>query len=153
MIKKLVDTNIFIDRFSDSALYRDIFLSDGHVYLSAVVLMELRAGAHTKEAIRAVNELFEFFARVNRVITPALKDYERAGEIISNLQRSKGYDIKKAASITNDCLLATTARNIGATLYTQNKKDFLAIHDVFDFKVYIVNPKYVIKPVRRRRNT
>lgn len=153
MIKKLVDTNIFIDRFSTPALYKDIFLSDGFVYLSSVVLMELRAGVHSKESIKIVNELFDFFERVDRIITPALKDFERAGEIISNLQSSKGYDIKKAASITNDCLLAASARNLGATFYTQNKKDFLAIHDVFDFKLCIVNPKITIKPFRKRWET
>ncbi|MGR3219095.1 MAG: type II toxin-antitoxin system VapC family toxin [Candidatus Anammoxibacter sp.] len=57
MIKKLIDTNIFIDRFSNPDLYKNIFLSEGQIYLSSIVLMELRAGAHTKEAIRAVNEL------------------------------------------------------------------------------------------------
>lgn len=153
MIKKLVDTNIFIDRFSNPALYKDVFLSDGLVYLSSVVLMELRAGAHTKEAVKTVNDLVEFFVRVNRVITPTLRDYQQAGEIISDLQNSKGYEIRKAASITNDCLLAASARSMGATLFTQNGKDFLAIHDVFDFKVYIVNPKSAMKPFRKRRDT
>lgn len=52
MIKKLVDTNIFIDRFLDPNLYKDIFLSEGLVYLSSVVLMELRAGANTKKALK-----------------------------------------------------------------------------------------------------
>lgn len=51
MLKKLIDTNIFIDRFSTPDLYKDIFLSEGLVYLSSVVLMELKAGAHSKEAV------------------------------------------------------------------------------------------------------
>ncbi|OGW42603.1 MAG: hypothetical protein A2132_07470 [Nitrospirae bacterium RBG_16_43_11] len=85
MIKKVIDTNIIIDRFSDPDLYREIFLSSGIVYLSSVVLMELRAGAHTKEALRAINELFHFFRQVGRVIVPSITDYEKAGEIISKL--------------------------------------------------------------------
>jgi predicted nucleic acid-binding protein len=116
MIKKLIDTNIFIDRFLDPNLYKDIFLSEGLVYLSSIVLMELRAGANTKEALKSVNELFNFFRSVDRVIVPAEKDYERAGEIASNLQSVKGYDIKKSASITNDCLIAASTRSIGAAL-------------------------------------
>lgn len=54
MIKKVIDTNIFIDRFSSSELYSEIFLSSGIVYQSSIVLMELRAGAHTKKALRAI---------------------------------------------------------------------------------------------------
>ena len=138
MLKKIVDTNIFIDRFSNPSLYKGIFLSDGLVYLSSVVLMELRAGAHSKEAIEALYELFDFFKRVDRIIVPSMKDYEHAGEIIARLQLTKGFNVKKSSSITNDCLIAASVRSIGGVLYTQNKKDFQAIQDVFDFKVSFV---------------
>lgn len=97
--------------------------------------MELKAGAHSKEAVKAVQELFDYFKRINRIVVPSLKDYESAGEIVAKLQISKGYEIKKSSSITNDCLIAASAKNVGAVLYTQNRKDFLAIKDVFDFKV------------------
>lgn len=141
MLKKLIDTNIFIDRFSDPELYKDIFMSAGLVYLSAVVLMELKAGAHSKEAVSAVNELIEFFKRVERIVAPSIHDYEMAGEIVAKLQSSKGYDVRKSTSITNDCLIATTAKTVGAVLYTQNKKDYLTIQDVFDLKICIVPPR------------
>jgi len=138
MLKKLIDTNIFIDRFSNPDFYKEIFLSEGFVYLSSVVLLELRAGAHTKESINAISEIGEVFRKVDRVVVPTMKDFERAGEILSELQSVKGYDIRKSASITNDCLLAVSARSIGAVLYTQNRKDFQAISDVFDFEVSYV---------------
>lgn len=138
MLKKLIDTNIFIDRFSNPDLYKEIFLSEGFVYLSSVVLMELRAGAHTKESINAISEIGDFFRKVDRIVIPTMRDFEWAGEILSELQSVKGYDIKKCASITNDCLIAVSARSIGAVLYTQNKKDFQALRDVFDFKVSFI---------------
>jgi len=138
MLKKLIDTNIFIDRFLNPDAYQDIFLSEGLAYLSAIVSMELRAGAHTREAIHAYSEIRNLFRRVDRIVVPSVKDYEQAGEIIAGLQSVKGYDIKKCASITNDCLLAVSARSMGALLYTQNRKDFEAIHDIFDFKVSFV---------------
>ena len=141
MLKKLIDTNIFIDRFSEPELYKDIFLSEGFVYLSSVVLMELRAGAHSKEAISAINDLIDFFRRADRIVAPSIRGYELAGEIIASLQSSKGYDIRKSSSITNDCLIAASAKSMGAILYTQNKKDFMAIQDVFDFKVFMVSSK------------
>jgi len=138
MLKKLIDTNIFIDRFSNPDLHKEIFLSEGLVYISSIVLMEIRAGAHTREAIHAYNELSNFFRRVNRILTPSIRDFEKAGEIIARLQSIKGYEIKKSASITNDCLLAASARSMGAVVHTQNKKDFKAIKDIFDFEVSFV---------------
>jgi predicted nucleic acid-binding protein len=71
MLKKLVDTNILIDRFLNPELHKDVFLSEGLIYLSAVVYMELRAGAHTKEGIRAVSELFNHFTQAGRLIIPS----------------------------------------------------------------------------------
>lgn len=139
MLKKLIDTNIFIDRFSDPSLHRDIFLSDGFVFLSSVVMLELRAGVHTKKALSAFNDLRDFFMRTDRIIEPLRGDYEKAGEIISRLQTIKGYNIRKSASITNDCLIAASARGVGAMVYTQNKKDFQAIRDVFEFQVSFVS--------------
>ena len=138
MYKKLVDTNIFIDRFAAPSSYQEVFLSDGLVYLSAIVLMELKAGAHAKEAVKAVHELRDLFGRLGRVVVPTLRDYDVAGEIVARLQSAKGYDIKKSSSITNDCLIAASARSIGAVVYTQNKKDFDAIREVYDFKTVYV---------------
>lgn len=138
MLKRVIDTNIFIDRFADPTAYRDLFLSDGLVYLSAVVLMELRTGAHSKKSLTAVHELVDFFKRVDRLVLPTLKDYERAGELVAKLQATKGYTIRKSASISNDCLIAASVRGIGGVLHTQNKKDFQAIRDVFDFEVIFV---------------
>jgi len=34
--------------------FKGLFLSEGLVYLSAVVLMEIGAGAHSKEVLKAV---------------------------------------------------------------------------------------------------
>ena len=79
-----------------------------------------------------------FFRKVDRIVIPTMRDFEWAGEILSELQSVKGYNIKKCASITNDCLIAVSARSIGAVLYTQNKKDFQALRDVFDFKVSFI---------------
>lgn len=138
MHKKIVDTNIFIDRFADPDRYRDIFFGEGFVGLSSVVLMELRAGAHTLRAVKAVDELERFFRRVGRILTPTHHDFHVAGETLATLQRTKGYDLKKTSSLANDCLIAATARTYGATLFTQNERDFRVIHEVIDFSVVFV---------------
>lgn len=138
MIKKLVDTNIIIDRLASPGRYEDIFLSPGQILLSAIVLMELRAGSHSKEAVRAYHEIATFFKKVDRIITPSCRDYEVAGETLAKLQSVKGYELKKTASIANDCLIAASAKGTGSTVYTQNKSDFLAIRDVLSFKLVLV---------------
>lgn len=138
MIKKILDTNVYIDLFLKPDLYEDIFASEGPVYLSSVVIMELLAGAHRRDEKNEVRNLVKLFKKLSRTVTPIAKDYEKVGEILTRLQTIKGYNLKKCASITNDCLLAASARNIGAVVYTQNKKDFQAIKNVFDFKVIFV---------------
>ena len=138
MIKKVLDTNIYIDLFTNPYLYEDIFISEGPIYLSSVVLMELLAGAHAKNGKRRIKSLAGLFKKLRRILIPTDLDYEQAGEILIRLQNIKGYNIRKSASITNDCLIAASVRSIGGVLYTQNKKDFQAIQDVFDFKVSFV---------------
>lgn len=138
MLKKVVDSSIFIDRLHDPARHREVFASDGVVYFSSVVLMELRAGAHDIDAIRAIDDLSGYFRRVGRILTPTALDYERAGKALADLQRLKGYTIGKSASITNDCLIAASARSIGAVVCTGNRKDFAAISDVLDYEVSYV---------------
>lgn len=138
MTKKIVDTNIYIDLFRNPNLYDDIFISKGPIYLSSVVLMELLAGAHAKNEKKRIVGLAGLFKRLGRVLVPTEWSYEQAGEILIRLQSIKGYDIKKSASITNDCLIAASVRSIGGVLYTQNRKDFQAIKDVFDFDVSFV---------------
>lgn len=89
MLKKIVDTNIFIDRFASPERFKDVFLSLGQMYLSSVVLMELRAGAHSKSALKACHDLVSFFQRIDRVVTPSQKDFEVAGEVLARLQSSQ----------------------------------------------------------------
>ncbi len=100
--------------------------------------MELLAGSHAKNDKRKIKSLASLFKKLGRILIPTGLDYEQAGEILIRLQKIKGYNIKKSASITSDCLIAASVRSIGGVLYTQNKKDFQAIQDVFDFKVSFV---------------
>ena len=62
-----------------------------------------------------------------------------AGQILAKLQREKGYDLKKTASLASDCLIAASARNLGASVITQNARDFVAIADVIDVEIQIVS--------------
>ena len=70
----------------------------------------------------------------------SLRDTEflSAGEMLAKLQEREGYDLKKTASITNDVLIALSARQIGATVITQNRKDFEAIRRSKHFDLLIM---------------
>ncbi len=116
MTKKVLDTNVYIDLFTNADLYIDIFISEGPIYLSSVVLMELLAGAHGKNEKYTVKDLVKLFKKLGRIVTPTTKDYEQAGEILIKLQSVKQYNLKKCSSITNDCLIASSAKTIGAVV-------------------------------------
>lgn len=122
MIKKVLDTNMYIDLFTNPYLYEDIFISEGPIYLSSVVLMELLAGAHAKNEKRRIKSLAGLFKKLRRILIPTELDYEQAGEILIRLQNIKGYNIRKSASITNDCLIAASVRSIGGVLYISFRK-------------------------------
>ncbi len=75
-MKYAFDTNIFIDGFRDDDAQSEVFVFLNRalpfVYLSAVVMQELAAGARTADAVRAVQRgIFEPFERRQRVFAPS----------------------------------------------------------------------------------
>jgi len=72
--KVILDTNIYIDMIKSGEL--EIFYQQRYlIYLPAIVLMELKAGAHSKEAIDAINDLRDYFKRKNRIINHTTCSY------------------------------------------------------------------------------
>ena len=59
-------------------------------------------------------------------------------KILAKLQSEKGYDLKKSYQLTNDVLIALSARSTGATVFTQNKRDFETIKELKGFKLQII---------------
>jgi predicted nucleic acid-binding protein len=138
MERVLFDTNLYIDWLEKGA--REELLVEGPFlrHMSSVVLMELRAGAFPPAAIRAVEELHTTFARSRRIVTPTAETFWQAGMILATLQRRFGYDLKKRFRRGNDCLIALSSRQIGATVFTHNGRDFAAIRQSTPFKLVVV---------------
>ena len=49
-------------------------------------------------------------------------------------------DLKnKLPALVNDCLLALSARSLGATLYTRNRADFVLLQSIRSFALVVIS--------------
>jgi len=138
MRRLIVDTNLYIDWLNAGKHEPLLFQPDAIKFMSAVVMMELLAGAHSPLDQRRLQDLFRTFAKLGRIITPSSATYEEAGEVLRQLQITHRYHLRRSHSLTSDVLIALSARTIGGTVVTQNKRDFLAIQSIRAFKLSLV---------------
>lgn len=122
-MKVIFDTNVYISWIREEK-NRGLFLNQyTQKFLSSIVLMELWAGCKTKESVRIIEKLQKPYLNAERICTPSLNDFIKAGQIISDLPGNYKNKIKTSGFI-NDILIALNTLNIGAVLYTENKSDF-----------------------------
>jgi predicted nucleic acid-binding protein len=137
-LKAICDTSVYIP-FINRGITHPVF-SDESVrpvlYMSAVVLSELYAGAHNIHSIKLLDKLYQTFHNVARLITPDERDWQKTGGIIARLRRKHGFETKYLARIQNDILIACSARKFGAFVVTHNDKDFRRIQEFTDFRIY-----------------
>jgi predicted nucleic acid-binding protein len=138
MQKVLFDSNILID-WLNAGKYSEILFGRGLVkYLSAVVILELEAGAFSAKDRRLIQQMARGFEQSQRIVTPTIADWQVAGVLLRRLQQEKDYNLSKAHSLTNDVLIALSARRIGAAVITQNSADFEAIRQLRPFSLLLV---------------
>ncbi len=125
-MKVLFDTNIYINWIRERKypeLMLDVYTQK---YLSNYVLMELWAGAKTKQASRIIEKLQKPYLKAGRVITLNTNHFITIGQILSDMpitQKSK----TKNAGFINDLCIGLSALAVGAILFTTNKSDFKII--------------------------
>jgi len=126
MPKITFDTNIFISR-------KRVKLPESF-YMSVVVLAELVAGAEDEAEVKSLNTARREYEKTGRLLIPNGEDWWLAGKVINSLQRGlkskRGGLTPKISAIekyriTNDVLIARTARRAGVTVVTDNLKDFM----------------------------
>ena len=139
MRRLVIDTNLYIDWFNEGRHEEVLFQRDAVKYLSAVVLMELRAGAASRADRRLVQRLENAFEKAGRILTPPRAVFAKAGDTLRRLQAEAGYKIGGSHSIANDVLIAMSARSIGATVVTQNARDYRVIERITPFRLTIVS--------------
>jgi predicted nucleic acid-binding protein len=138
MHRLVIDTNLYIDWLNAGRHEAALFQRDAVKYLSAVVMLELYAGAFSPRDRRIVRSLVTAFDRAGRILVPSSAIYEDAGHALRALQESRGYRVARSPSLVNDVLIALSARAIGATVLTSNVRDFAAIREVRSFKLTVV---------------
>jgi len=93
MQRVVIDTNIYIDWLNEGRYEDIIFQRDAVKHLSAVVLMELLAGAFSTRDRKLIRDITLPFAKANRIVTPTVSIYEETGDVLRRLQRLHGYSM------------------------------------------------------------
>jgi predicted nucleic acid-binding protein len=133
----VLDTNVYIG-WLNRGQFAELVIGRGLArYLSAVVEMELRAGAETRAARRALDGLVRAYRAGDRILPPSSAVFSTTAVVFQKL-RHAGRDVRRA-SLVHDVLIALTARAVGATVYTQDA-DFTVIRGVRPFALQIVTP-------------
>jgi len=141
--KHLIDTDLYIDLIQTGKtlpIIRDLYDKEASgIYFSSVVAQELLAGARSPAGRRHVETLLAPFERVGRIVTPNHRQWREAGDFLAKVLELRPDLKSKLAALVNDCLLALSARAIGATLYTRNRDDFVLLRQIRPFSLVIVN--------------
>jgi predicted nucleic acid-binding protein len=132
------DTNVYIDYFNDGRYEELLLESDTVKYLSAVVLMELLAGASSVRDRRLMRGVETDFRKARRILPPSSSVFADAGEVLRRLRAQRGFNLSSSNTVVNDVLIALSARSVGATVVTQNERDYRAIQAVRPFKLLVV---------------
>ncbi|MFO0795260.1 MAG: PIN domain-containing protein [Candidatus Brocadiaceae bacterium] len=137
--KIIFDTSIYIPFINKGISYPTgvppIDRGKQMIFMSAVVIEELYAGAFDTQSIKLLDKLYLTFEGLDRLIIPDAVDWQKTGKIIAKIGRKYGYE-SIFLKITNDVLISVSARRIGAMVVTNNIKDFLKIKEFVDFKLY-----------------
>ncbi len=122
----LFDASMYISalrRGDDAVLALRRIAADAPLWLSAVVLEELFAGADER-ARRVLERLEHDFDRAKRVLVPSLTDWTQAGRVLARLAAKYDYEQIGQGRLTNDALIASSAGRLGIRVITANARDF-----------------------------
>lgn len=128
--KLLFDTNVYIAAIQggpQTQAYQLLLAALPRTYLSAVVVQELFTGAVDAVGQRLVDRLVRRTGQTGRVIAPTYENWKEAGRVLARITRQERGQRMRIPRLVNDLLLALSARQIGATLYTFNREDFALI--------------------------
>ncbi|MCJ7539599.1 MAG: PIN domain-containing protein [Desulfobacterales bacterium] len=131
--KIIIDTNIYIDIFN-RGLQKNLHNPLKYVvFLAHPVLHELWMGARGKWEIKHLSEFQNRFVQLKRIVVPTVATLIAIGQACQKLRKSGRLDPTHPKHY-NDISIAALARQVGATVITQNIRDFKTIQKVIDFE-------------------
>lgn len=141
MQSALFDTSLYvaaIRRGNEGVLAIRRLESGSMVWLSAVVLEELYAGAGERGA-HVVARLERDFEKARRILVPNLSDWTQAGEALACLASRYDYEKIGQGRLTNDALIAMSAGRLGIRVITHNERDFRKLAEFRPFQWELAN--------------
>jgi predicted nucleic acid-binding protein len=130
----LLDSSIYIAalRSEDAALRLERITAGTVLWLSAVVLEELYAGAGARDR-HDVEQLEGHFGKAGRIVVPDLNDWIQAGQVLARVAIKYDYEQIGRGRLTNDALIAMCAARMGILVITANEKDFRKLAEFSPF--------------------
>ena len=132
----LFDASVYIGalrRRDDTVLAVRRLTADAPLWLSAVVIEELYAGAGERSR-DWVENLERDFDRINRILVPNLGDWTQAGKVLARLAAKYDYEQIGRGRLTNDALIAMSAGRLGIRVITANERDFRRLAEFRSFQ-------------------
>jgi predicted nucleic acid-binding protein len=132
----LFDSSVYISalrRGDDAVLTLRRFAATAPLWLSAVVLEELYAGAADRHR-QVVERLERDFDHGKRILVPNLSDWTQAGTVLARLAAKYDYERIGRGRLTNDALIAISAGRQGITVITANERDFRRLAEFRTFQ-------------------
>jgi|SRR5215469_8405821 len=137
----LFDTSVYISALrkgdpSVLVLRRAVRLGDRAtrpLWLSAVVLEELYAGAVDAKARKVFLRMEREFEKLDRLLVPNQADWSLTGRVLASIGARYGFEQVGRTRLTNDTLIAISAARNGFTVLTKNALDFARIDEFRPF--------------------
>ena len=131
--KVVFDTNIYIGVFNRGLHRKEMDGFNKVFYLVHPVLHELWMGAAGNRELRHLARFGRAFIRSGRLVVPSSSTQVMIGRVCQKL-RSLGRLNPTHPRTYNDVSIALLARQIGATVVTENRVDFEEIGKIVDFR-------------------
>jgi len=142
MANSLIDADVYVDFLQSGRFHTDIArLYAEHtpgIYFSSVVIEELLAGAASPDERKNVELLYAPFERARRVVAPSHAHWRDTGNLLARIFREQPSYRSKLPHLVADCLIALSARAIGATVHTRNRADFELIQRFRHFPLIVL---------------
>src|SRR5690349_6898817 len=118
--KAILDTSVYLSFLRKGADIHDLnfLLRPTLLYMISVDFVGLYAGARDRVWLQRLNRLHWSFDGLGRVISPDSEVWFRAARVLLQFGIRHGFAETGLVRLTQDILIAMTARIIGATVFT-----------------------------------